>query len=180
VIRIFLIICCFLSVQKEEPILSWNISYRLSWDDFKAKPNKTSSTVAITASGITFGFSLTQTDRNEVVSFKTDVHAHFYPEQSWYKMTLADNHVLGHEQLHFDITELFARKFRLRISQLKTSNSIKKELKQGHNNILKELEQMQNKYDNESDYSRNFEAQANWKIYVEAELKKHNQYKSVE
>ena len=179
-LRIFLVICCFLSVQKDEPVLSWNESYRLSWNDFKAKPNKSIDAVAITASGITFSFSVTQTDSGQVVNYSTEVHAHFYPEQSWYKIDQADNHVLGHEQLHFDITELYARKFRQRISKLKPTNIIRKELKQIHNTINKELAQMQNNYDNETNYSRNFEAQAKWKVYVEAELKKLSKYKSID
>lgn len=175
--KIFLIICCFLSVQKDEPILSWKESYQLSWLDFKAKPDNNTSAVAITASGITFGFSITQTDSNKVIGFSTEVHAHFYPEQSWYKMELADNHVLEHEQLHFDITELHARKFRHRISLLKTSDTIRNELKQLHNAINKELAELQNKYDDETNYSRNFEAQQKWKIYIEAELKKLTKFK---
>ena len=176
-IRIFFIICCFLSIQKDEPIISWKESYRLSWLDFKAQPNNNVEAVAITASGITFGFSITQTS-DKVVGFSTEVYAHFYPEQSWYKIEQADTHVLGHEQLHFDITELHARKFRQHISLLKTSDTIRNELKQLHNAINKELAELQNKYDDETDYSRNVAAQTKWKTYIEAELKKLAQFKS--
>lgn len=179
-VRILLIFLCFFCVQKDEPVLSWDASYKLSWLDFKAKPNMNDGAVAITASGITFGFSITQTDKNEVVSFTTDVHAHFYPEASWYKIERADNHILGHEQLHFDITELYARKFRYQISQLDISNSIRKQLKKTHNTINTELSQMQTKYDNETDYSRNFESQAKWDVFVNAELDKYSKYKSVD
>ncbi|WP_298556186.1 DUF922 domain-containing protein [uncultured Algibacter sp.] len=173
-----LLFLCFVCVQDEEPVLPWNASYKLSWADFKDKPNMNESAVAITASGITFGFSITQTDKNEVVSFTTEVFAHFYPEQSWYKIKQADNHILGHEQLHFDITELYARKFRYRISQLKVSNNVRRQLKKMHNDINVELAQMQDKYDNETDYSRNFEYQTTWKIYIDTELKKYSKYKS--
>jgi predicted secreted Zn-dependent protease len=93
---------------------------------------------------------------------------------------VSNSHVLGQEQLHFDIAELHARKFRQHISQLSVSNSIRKELKQIHNNILKEPELTQNKYDAETDYSRNFEAQTIWKTYIETEFKKLSKYKSVE
>ena len=135
--------------------------------------------VAITASGITFGYSIRQTEKNEVVSFTSEVDAHYYPEQSWYKAEQADNHILGHEQLHFDITELFARKFRYRISQLKVSNNVKGQLKKIHKDIITELSKMQNKYDNETDYSRNFESQATWETFMIAELKKFIKYKSI-
>lgn len=158
VFRIFLAFCYFLYFQNDEPVLSWNESYRLLWAD-TAKPNNSLSVIAITASGITFGFLITQTYSSQAVDFSINVHAHFYPEQSWYKKELANSHVLGHEQLHFYITELHPRKFIQHISQLSVSNSIRKELKQIHNNTFKELELTQNKYDAETDYSRNFEVQ---------------------
>lgn len=157
--------------------MSWNESYKLSWSDFKGEPNHNISAAAITASGISFGFSVKRTDK-QVISFKSNVETHFYPEQSWYKPGLADEHVLGHEQLHFDITELFARKFRQRISQLRVSNAIRGELKTLNETINKELATMQDTYDNETDYSRNFEQQAKWKVYIASELKKLSKYKS--
>ena len=179
-IKIILLVLCFLCVQNDEPVLSWNASRKLSWSDFKAKPNKSDSAVAITASGITFGFSITQTSNNNVVSFTSEVHAHFYPEQSWYKMSVANNHILGHEQLHFDITELFARKFRYRISQLDVSNSIRRQLNKIDKEINRALSQMQNKYDNETDYSRNFDFQSKWKNFIATELDKFSNFKSVD
>lgn len=108
------------------------------------------------------------------------MHAHFYPGQSWYKPKLADNHVLSHEQFHFNITELYARKFRQRISLLETSNNIKKELNQLYKIIKMELGEMQNKYDNESNYSRDVENQAKWEVFVTSELEKLSKYKSID
>lgn len=180
VIKILLLLCCLVCVQDNEPVLSWNTSYKLTWEDFKAKPDMDDGAVAITASGITFGYSITQTDKSEVVSFTSEVFAHFYPEQSWYKEERADNHILEHEQLHFNITELYARKFRYRISQLKLSNNIRRQLKKIHNDINAELSQMQNKYDNETDFSRNFEFQAKWKIFMNTELNKFSKFKSLD
>lgn len=174
--KLFFVLCCFLCIQ-DEPVMSWSESYKLSWADFKGEPNHSVSAVAITASGISFGFSVKETG-SRVVSFKTEVFCHFYPEQSWYKPDRADVHVLGHEQLHFDITELHVRKFRQRISQLKVSNSIKSELRQLNRTINKELAAMQDKYDAESDFSRHFENQEKWQHFVVNELKKLSKYKS--
>ncbi|GAA4885149.1 hypothetical protein GCM10023311_04680 [Flaviramulus aquimarinus] len=179
-IRIVLVLCCFLSVQKDEPVLPWNASYKLAWTDFKAKPNDKVSAVAITASGITFGYSITKKDNGQVTRFKSEVHAHFYPEQSWYKKERANNHILGHEQLHFHITELYARKFRQRVSHLKVSNNIRKELKTIHNSINKELAQMQDNYDDETNYSIHVESQLQWKTYITGELQKLSKFKSVD
>lgn len=178
-IRIFLLICCFVFVKKNEPVLSWNESYELSWIDFKGKPNNTVSATAVTVSGISFGFSISESN-SQPISFTTEVHAHFYPEKSWFKPMLANNHVLGHEQLHFDITELHARKFRQQISKLKISNTIKNDLSNLRNEINKALEKMQNNYDTETNFSRQVEFQSKWQLYIDEELEKLSKYKSVD
>ncbi|WP_372938074.1 DUF922 domain-containing protein [Seonamhaeicola sp.] len=175
-IRILIVFCSFLLIQ-EEPVLSWSESYKLSWTDFKGSPNLQDSAVAVTASGISFGYSIKQTN-NEVTNFSTQVHAHFYPEQSWYKPDRAGIHVLNHEQLHFDITELHARKLRYEINKLKITNHVKSELKTLQKTINLELKNTQNKYDLETNFSRNIEAQAQWKAYIAQELKKFSKYKS--
>ncbi|RED48399.1 DUF922 domain-containing protein [Seonamhaeicola aphaedonensis] len=175
-IRTCFVLCCFLLVHKE-PVISWRDSYKLTWSDFKATPDNQSNAVAITASGITLGFSIKQTD-GKVVSFKTEIDAHFYPEQSWYKPEKANNHVLQHEQLHFDITELYARKFRYRVSKLKESANIKRILQKLHDDINKELTSVQNSYDTETNYSRHVNAQAKWQAYIKEEIKKYSKYKS--
>lgn len=174
-----LILCGFLCSAQNEPEIAWNDSYKLSWIDFKDQPDNKDKAVAITASGITFGFSIKQTD-TQVISFTTNVSTHFYPEKSWYKAKEADAHVLGHEQLHFDITELFARKFRQRISELTVSNSIGSQLKKLHETIKRELTSMQNAYDSETDFSRNAEQQAKWKANITKELTKLYEYKLVD
>lgn len=180
IIRLFLIfLCCVLIVPKDQPTLLWNESYKLSWSDFKAQPNYQTDAVAVTASGITFGFSIRELD-SKPVSFTTEVYAHFYPEKSWYKSELVDNHVLGHEQLHYDITELYTRKFRKQISELKISNTIKSDLKLLHKNINRALKKMQNTYDTESDFSRHEDSQFKWKRYVETELNKLSEFKSLD
>ncbi|MFL1011182.1 DUF922 domain-containing protein [Flavisericum labens] len=178
----YIILFCWFTIgfKQDQPVKSWNESYRLSWSDFRAKPDNLVSAAAITASGITFGFSIKQTDKNQVISYSTEIHAHFYPESSWYKKGRADNHVLGHEQLHFDITELYARKLRLRIGRLKVSNTIGKKLKEINESINFELAEVQNRYDKETDFSRNQESQIKWKVYIQAELQKLSKFKSVD
>ena len=165
VIKFALILCSFYCAAQDQPVIIWNDSYKLSWSDFKDKADSSDRAVAVTASGITFGFSIKQSDK-QVIDFTTNVLTHFYPEQSWFKVKEADAHVLGHEQLHFDITELYARKFRQRISELKVSNAIDGQLKRLHETIKRELTSKQDAYDAETDYSRNIEQQAKWLMEI--------------
>ncbi|WP_240640232.1 DUF922 domain-containing protein [Mangrovimonas spongiae] len=162
--------------QHKDPVILWADTVNLSWTNFKAKPDSTSGAVAVTASGIVFSVSV-NTNNDTVVGFKTEVKSQFYPNKSWYKKDQIDAHVLAHEQLHFDITELFARKFRKRISQVKISNKVRDRLNAIHERILKELANFQNQYDNETDYSRNKDKQLVWQKRVRDELKKLSQFK---
>ncbi len=157
--------------------LSWNEGYKLTWDDFRGQPNQDTDAVAVTASGITFSYSIKQLD-NKVHGFKTLVKAFFYPEHSWCKSDQVDVHVLGHEQLHFDITELHARIFRQRITMLKPHDNLAQTLQDMHSAIDEELANMQNNYDAESEYSINVEGQQKWKDSIAIRLKALDKFKS--
>ncbi len=172
-IYLFLFLICF---QPNEESILWDENHRLEWSDFKGNPNLNSGAVAITASGLTFDFSA-RTTSTRLVDFTATVEAYFYPSQSWYIKEGANNIVLAHEQLHFDITELHARKLRKQIDEASFSINIKKEISKLHTKINKELKAFQNKYDSESDYSRSIETQKKWQIFVKQELKKLSNYK---
>lgn len=178
-IRFVIAICFLFSLQKDTPVLSWSESYKLTWSDFKGKPNKYVKAAAITASGISFGYSIKQSNGN-VVDFTTEVFAHFYPEESWYKPGVADHHILGHEQLHYDITELYARRFRKSIDSLKPEKDIKKVLNKLHKKTIKDLDAMQNLYDAETNYSIDYNEQLRWSLYISKKLEELSEFKSVD
>ncbi|WP_370225804.1 DUF922 domain-containing protein [Mesoflavibacter sp.] len=157
--------------------VSWSENYKLTWSDFKGAPNNQTDAVAITASGITFSYSIKKTS-NKVHSFKTLVKAYFYPEHSWCKKEMVDDNILRHEQLHFDITELHARLFRQQIAKLKPSLDIDNQLDQLHQSINKQLSLMQNSYDEETNHSINTEAQIKWQESVAKQLKTLEKFKS--
>lgn len=176
-IRVLIFLLCFVNFQTEKPVISWQENKSLTWKDFKGKPKLNSHAVAETASGISFGFSVKKTN-NIVVSFSTEVNTYFYPENSWVNPDRATPYILGHEQLHFDITELFARKFRKDISELKVSNSVKDQLQILYQNNQEELGVMQRQYDLETNHSKNPEIQNKWQLYIKEELNKLSKYKS--
>ena len=95
------------------------------------------------------------------------------PEQSVY--------LLNHEYIHFDITELFARKFRQKILQIKPMHYKKTiaEIDRLFTSIINEMDIEQSKYDKESDHSRNEGKQMIWSKKVPLELKKFEKYKSI-
>lgn len=159
---LFLVLfCARIEAQNEEDrVLPWTQERRLTWADYQGRGLKTEWASATTASGITY--SLNSTISNSESRLEIIVSALFYPDKSWYKPDLCDDVVLSHEQIHFDITELFARKFRERLKNVKNDTNIKKKVRKIFVDINKELNTFQNKYDRETNYSRNIPEQLLW------------------
>jgi len=176
--RFFLILVLFLfNAENNGATIEWTESHKLSWTDFKGDIETNSDAAAVTASGITFSFSVRKTD-GRITSFEAQASAHFYPENSWFIKSRCNDHILAHEQLHFDITELHVRIFRYKLAQLEVSQNIKSELQALHKSVNKDLAEMQRKYDTQSEHSINKELQTHWAAYVAENLKKFEAYKS--
>ncbi len=163
-------------IQPNDNSLLWDESYKLKWTDFRGLPNDNIDAAAITASGITLDLTA-KTSQAQLIEFNAIVEARFYPDQSWYRKEMASSFILSHEQLHFDITELYARKFRQQIDNTTFSIHIKKELSKLNKLINKDLKAMQEKYDKDSNFSRNVETQRKWQHYIQSELLKLYKYK---
>ena len=145
---------------QDGPSLRWEPGLRLSWADFKGDPPTSKRIAATTASGLSYHY----TARGEGERFEIDftVDTFFYPEKSWFHPELCDALVLSHEQLHFDISELFARRLRSRLGSARFTDRIKAEVRQIFAEVNRELSQFQDRYDRETDYSRDREAQLAW------------------
>jgi len=150
----------FQSAQDDETI-SWKAIERLSWENFKGDVPTNVRAAATTASGITYRFSTSGTRDHMEVDFKVDTH--FYPNKSWYQPELCDEVILSHEQLHFDISELYARKLKERLNQANYNRkNVKVKVKVIYRKINEELNDFQNQYDSETNFSRNREQQFKW------------------
>ncbi len=158
---------CFiqLSAQEEQP---WNVNRSLSWSDFRGPIDQDSNAAATTASGISYSFS-TYSQKGEM-KVDYNVQAFFYPTKSWYKPDLCTDVTLSHEQLHFDISELFARKMNREMAVTAFTKSVKAEVKSIYRKTLRELNSFQNIYDTETNFSRNLAAQQEWILKIEKAL----------
>lgn len=171
------ILLLFVGHTNNDETIKWQDTQKLSWEDFKGTPNPDSDAVALTASGITFGYSV-KTRGKRIVGYSTTVEAHFYPKKSWYHSEKADDYILAHEQLHFDITELYVRKFRQQLERLVVNQNIKVQMGQIHEAINDALDKTQKMYDEQTNHSIVVEAQAYWENYIKEELAKLDKYKS--
>ena len=156
-------------ITGELDTLTWNHNLELQWSDFKARPKPGNEVVAVTASGLSFSYTTAISEGN-IVDVRFNISALFYPEQSWYLPGHVSDIVLDHERLHFDITELYARKFRKRLMQAAFTRNIDDEIASIYQSISDELNAYQLEYDRETNHSRNVEKQREWRRRVLLEL----------
>ena len=155
--------------QEEYETIAWSQDRKLSWEDFKDKAPKNARAAATTASGITYQFSTRGT--RDKMELDYEVRTFFYPNKSWYQPHLCDSLILSHEQLHFDISELFARRMRQRLASGTFTQNVKAEVKVIYREILEELEAFQDLYDNQTNFSRDIEQQLLWNTKIREALK---------
>ena len=164
---LFLALISGLLIQDKEIV--WTKDANLIWADFQGKPQMNSPAAAVTAAGITYNYSISQTN-NRITGFDATVLSHFYPEHSWFKKDQITDHILGHEQFHFNITELHSRLLRKALSKLKPSQDLESRIKKLYRKTNKDLDAMQRAYDKETNYSTNHEAQREWEKKVQLHI----------
>ncbi len=152
------------TVAQEADAIRWHPEFRLAWSDFRATPPASTRIAATTASGISYSYRANGTGGRYTLDFEVDTF--FYPDKSWYHPESCDEVVLSHEQLHFDISELFARKFRKRLQDGVFTGDVKTEVRSLFTDINRELSEFQERYDRETDYSRDREAQMQWNAII--------------
>jgi len=107
-----------------------------------------------------------------------DVTCTFYRRSSWVKDEGRNRTVLQHEQLHFDITELFARKLRQDLAALPKSQRNWETVQRLYNEANDDCADYQARYDNATHHSILQDAQRDWTVRVAQELTKFEAYAS--
>ncbi len=165
---------CFLSltsykISQEDNVIYWTNNVKLTWNDFTGVPSNDSKDGAITTSGYGYNpYTIKGGSDSVTLFFKT----YFIKNESWVKEYAKTKFLLKHEQCHFDINELFSRKFRKLISVYKFSKKTFKEtFKELFNKSQKELDAYQDLYDKETDHSKVAAKQLEWEKKVAKELK---------
>lgn len=164
---LFLFIPFSLSAQNnEEELIKWSDTRRLSWDDYKASPNPNSDAVASTTTVLAVDYKF---NNNQ---FGFAIQSRFSKTRSW--GLHKTNYILSHEQGHFDIAEVFARKLNKNLSEYKfNKKTYQKDLKKIYEEITEEKEDTQNEYDKETKHSINKEKQAEWLKKISALLEEY-------
>jgi hypothetical protein len=170
-ISFFILLSSFHNNEKD--VIVWQEGRFLSWDDFKGKTEKRWS-----AASTHYDTFKNLTDKGNKA--EVEILAVFYVYKSWKRESWINNSVLEHEQKHFDIVELFARKLRKQVQERKYSSyaNLKSVSDSLYDVMDKEMDLYQDKYDDETDASMNGDKQREWNKNIMAEIQALSLYKN--
>jgi hypothetical protein len=152
--------------------MEWSKDTRLSWNDFKGTPDASNPFLAVTHAGFGYKYNANQD------SIHVETSTHFKPLSSWVKRP--SEHLLLHEQLHFDIAEYFRRVFVNKLSKSTVAfGTAKQFIPELYAQTLAELRKEQLRYDEETNHSVNKEKQEAWRRKYYEKLKDSFESRSV-
>jgi hypothetical protein len=162
-----------ITITQTGNLIPWNAARKLTWDDFKGNPDAHSSNAALTSSNINIEFGYNDK------GFQYHIKCSFDKNRSWVR--IRNNEVLAHEQGHFDIAEVYARKLNKVMKAYHfNAKTAPTDLNQLYTDVMKEHRQAQARYDQETDYSRNRPHQEEWLKKIAGELKELEAYAGYE
>ena len=152
-----------------DTLIYWNSDDYLKWEDFKGKPDTGSYLKALTMAEVK-AFPC-----KKGANYEYKVICRFIKNESWVKDTSAA--LLRHEQIHFDIAEVIARKMRKGLLLLKSEESTTNEdYKEYLDSMFLKLHQIQKKYDKETAQGTILTNQKKWEAKTNNQLKELERY----
>lgn len=147
----------------------WKPDSLLHKEDFKAR-GKSSGPLGYASTGI---FMYTGESGGELLFY---IEALFIKSKSY--ITKYSEYVLRHEQIHFDICELYARVLRQRFSEInfKSVKNLQSESTKLYNKVTSELYKEQDKYDKDTEHGLNSAKQKVWEEAIQNRLKELDTY----
>jgi hypothetical protein len=162
--NLFALLLTVLIAHQDNHLISWTSSRKLTWDDFRGPVDPGSKNAALTISNINIEF---QYDDKELVY---SIKCTFNKQKSWVR--IRNNDVLAHEQGHFDLAEVHARRLYKAMKEYKFNpGTVGDDVNRIYNSVMKMHHEAQHQYDQETDYSRNRPKQLEWEKKIAAELK---------
>jgi hypothetical protein len=159
------------TVIVNENNIIWHITRKLAWKDFKGNPPSVSETNASASTNCGFDVSA-QSDSNMNL-IAVSIRNIFYGNKSWVRFDKRDmTKLLEHEQAHFDLCEVYARRLRKRVVDSNYQLNIDKAISE----VFDAFKQRQKLYDKETNHSRNKEKQKEWLKIIADELQELNGY----
>ncbi|TKG96947.1 DUF922 domain-containing protein [Puteibacter caeruleilacunae] len=172
----FIVITVFESAAQadEEQIIRWSESRKLKWSDFVYE--KSLSTVNMEKATIFPMIKCRFKQLNELLSVHVDV---FMDRQKSFTSDTITTELLAHEQLHFDIAELYGRMIRKESTKLIQNKEMTYEMIETMiKNKLSAYEKFQKLYDTETKHGTSIKQQKFWHNKIWQMLDDLDDYKS--
>ena len=153
----FLAISCFKSIGQSNDCDSifWTANRKLSWLDFKAKPDTTVNFWAVSRPAMSYKSNL----QNDTLKILTSCR--FITCKSWTKSHGVN--LLKHEQTHFDIAEYCRRLYTQKLLTITfNSQNVMQTIDNIYKEVIKFRSELDAKYDRETNFSRNEMIQDHW------------------
>ncbi len=138
---------------------------KITWDDFRGKPTNSRYGAAIFAN-FAYGATFRVIDGYIVATVQTKTY--MVRGMSWVTSGAYSDYALAHEQLHFDIAKLVTERFKKKIVGMKADlvidlNSM---IQYEYLESYREMNRLQNQYDDETNHSLNQPLQGIWERKV--------------
>jgi len=144
--------------------IHWCSDYRLQWTDFKGKVPQDVGWNAVCSSHISaVGYYENKMPNYRVINY-------FVKSESWARDTTSSL-LLEHERLHFDISEIFARKISQAVDSLREKHETKVSVyTRTVNSWLDVWDKWTDAYDEETSHGLRPSKQEEWAIKIQKEL----------
>lgn len=162
-----------------ETEFTWTPERRLSWDDFRGPVQPYSSDNIAAATFCAIGFETNTVSQNNP-TLRVNVFNTFYTRKSWIREEEKNPEILAHEQGHFDLCELYTRKLRERMSNVKVDvASLRATLKGIYAQLQQEYQERQQLYEDETNHGLIYDQQDRWEAMITQELAQMEKWKDV-
>jgi hypothetical protein len=155
--------------DRNDELVQWSPNHKLNWSDYKASPDKESGAAASTTTYLGIEYNVNEQGFTYIIKSK------FSKNRSWglYKT----DYILSHEQGHFDLAEVYARKLNKAMSEYSFNRkTFQQDLKKIYEDVIREKEEMQNTYDEETNHSIKKAKQAEWLVKINDMLQEYDAY----
>lgn len=146
--------------------IPWAANRPLTWADFQGQPKYGEVEAALTSADLLSGAQCRD------YTFSATVTPTFDPATSWVRNAkTAPPALLRHEQLHFDLTEVFARRLRQKLSTVKFDcEKLQPAFNRLTQAVYDQWSDEENRYDIDTNHGLNAPKQAAWDQKIQQQL----------
>src|SRR3990172_2185418 len=153
-----------------DPAIPWSAERSLAWSQYAGRPDLGTTAAAMTV------YKLSYQEECAGEAFEFQVVPLFLPSRSWVKASVLSNfsgggRLLAHEQGHFDLSEVQARKLRRALGRLEHPCAMTWDARRAlvRQHVRDDLE-AQYRYDRDTGYGSNETRQVRWLLDIGRQL----------